>query len=191
VPLEVVARGMATAVRQTRHLGRLIEELLDISRIQAGRFVLEPVDGVDLGQVARATAARLEGELKAAGCSILFDLESATGCWDAARLDQVVTNLVTNAIKFGAGKPIELRARANGDTATLAVTDHGIGIAPEAHERIFDRFERDVSAQHYGGLGLGLYIARQIVDAHRGVITVASRPGEGATFTVELPRRAP
>jgi signal transduction histidine kinase len=112
----------------------------------------------------------------------------AIGRWDAARLDQVLTNLMTNAIRFGAGKPIVVTVKATASAASLAVTDHGIGIAPAAQARIFDRFERgDVSAQHYGGLGLGLYIARQIVEAHGGTISVHSEPGCGATFTVTLP----
>ncbi len=186
-PRQVVIRGLQTSVRQSQHLSRLIDELLDISRIRAGRFDLKPHD-VDLAQVARTTAQRLERELQIAGCPLTLDLQPAPGRWDAARLDQVVTNLLTNAMKFGAGQPLELRVRADADTATLALTDHGIGIAPEAQTRIFDRFERGVSARHYGGLGLGLFIARQIVEAHRGQLTVTSRVGHGATFTLVLPR---
>jgi signal transduction histidine kinase len=91
-------------------------------------------------------------------------------------------------MKFGAGRPIEITVRSSTASAVLAVTDHGIGIEAEAQARIFDRFERGVSAQHYGGLGLGLYIVRQIVEAHRGGIGVRSEPGRGSTFTVTLPR---
>jgi PAS domain S-box-containing protein len=189
-PRQVVIRGLQTSVRQSHHLSRLIDELLDISRIRAGRFDLKLAD-VDLGQVARTTAQRLEHELQLAGCALTVDITPAPGRWDAARLDQVVTNLLTNAMKFGAGQPLELRVRTDGDSATLALTDHGIGIAAEAQERIFDRFERGVSARHYGGLGLGLFIARQIVEAHRGQLAVSSRVGHGATFTLTLPRVLP
>jgi PAS domain S-box-containing protein len=187
-PPALVARGLATVVRQTQHLGRLIEELLDVSRIQAGRFELALSDGVDLGHLARATAVRLERELALAGCPVRVDAEPTSGRWDSARLDQVVTNLLTNAMKFGAGRPIDIIVRTSAGAASLAVSDHGIGIEPDAVERIFDRFERGVSAQHYGGLGLGLYIARQIVEAHHGTIAVHSQLGQGATFTVTLPR---
>jgi signal transduction histidine kinase len=189
-PQAVVTRGLSTAVRQSQHLGRLIEELLDISRIQAGRFELAPASGVDLAQLARTTVARLERELGMANCPVTIDApQPVTGRWDSTRLDQVLTNLLTNAMKFGAGRPIELTVRAgSGAAAMLAVTDHGIGIEAEAQTRIFDRFERGVSAQHYGGLGLGLYIVRQIVEAHRGSISVRSEVGRGSTFTVTLPR---
>jgi PAS domain S-box-containing protein len=189
---DVVGRGLATVVRQSRHLGRLIEELLDLSRIQAGRFEVVPTDGVDLVKVVRATAGRLERELALAGSTLRIDAPGAiVGSWDRSRLDQVITNLLTNATKFGAGKPIEVTVSASDDAATLVVADHGVGIAPEQQARIFERFERAVSARHYGGLGLGLYIVRQIVDAHHGAISVASRPGQGATFTVALPRQQP
>jgi signal transduction histidine kinase len=189
-PRAVVVRGLQTSVRQSQHLARLIDELLDISRIRAGRFDLKLAE-VDLAQVARTTAQRLESELQLAGCGLTLDLEPASGRWDAARLDQVVTNLLTNAMKFGTGQPIELRVRGQGAKATLALTDHGIGIAADAQARIFDRFERGVSARHYGGLGLGLFIARQIVEAHRGQLTVESRVGHGAVFTLTLPRVLP
>jgi signal transduction histidine kinase len=109
------------------------------------------------------------------------------GRWDRARIEQVVSNLLGNAIKFGSGRPIEITLRKERQAARLTVTDHGIGIDPAQCDAIFDRFTRAVSATHYGGIGLGLYICRQIVNAHRGTIRVESRPGEGATFIVELP----
>jgi len=111
--------------------------------------------------------------------------------WDPSRLEQVVTNLMTNAAKFGAGKPIEIRIERLDGTARLAVTDHGIGIDPARRPYVFDRFERAVPSSRYGGLGLGLYIARSIVVAHGGTIAVDSEPGAGSTFTVTLPCTTP
>jgi signal transduction histidine kinase len=102
----------------------------------------------------------------------------------------VITNLLANAVKFGAGKPIEIAATLQDGVAKLVVVDHGIGIDPNDAERIFDRFERAVSSRSYGGLGLGLYIVKQIVDAHGGTAEVASRPGEGASFSIALPVHA-
>jgi signal transduction histidine kinase len=113
------------------------------------------------------------------------------GSWDRSRVDQIVTNLVANAIKFGPGKPIEIVLGEEAGTTRLSVKDHGIGVDPARQERIFDRFERAVSDRHYGGLGLGLYISRQIAQAHGGSIRVESAPGAGATFTVELPGAGP
>jgi signal transduction histidine kinase len=113
------------------------------------------------------------------------------GRWDPSRLEQVVTNLMTNAAKFGAGKPIEIRIERSGADAQLTVTDHGIGIDPARCRHVFDRFERAVPSSRYGGLGLGLYIARSIVVAHGGTITVESELGAGSTFTVTLPCSAP
>jgi signal transduction histidine kinase len=111
-----------------------------------------------------------------------------TGVWDRRRLEQVVENLFSNAIKYGAGTPIQVTLHDGIDTASVEIRDHGIGIPPEKLDRVFERFERAVSARAYGGLGLGLYIARQIVEAHRGSIRVDSQPGRGARFTVELPK---
>ena len=110
------------------------------------------------------------------------------GHWDRSRIDQVVANLLSNAIKYGEGRPIEVEVRAGERAAWISVRDHGIGIAPEDFGRLFDRFERCVSPRNYGGLGLGLFIVREIVDMHGGRVTVTSAPGEGSTFTVELPR---
>jgi signal transduction histidine kinase len=103
------------------------------------------------------------------------------------RLEQVVTNLLTNALKYGAGKPVRVQLAREGTHARLSVQDEGIGIEPEALPRVFGKFVRAVSERHYGGLGLGLYITRQIVEAHGGSVAVDSRPHEGARFTVRLP----
>ena len=118
-------------------------------------------------------------------------LDSQRGKWDRLRLDQIVTNLLSNAMKYGSGEPIEVAMTGTPEAVRLEVRDHGIGIAPEHQSRIFDRFERAVSGRHYGGLGLGLWIVRQILDALGGSIRVRSAPGEGSTFTVELPRAQP
>ncbi len=175
------------AVQSGLRLSRLIDELLDISRVSAGRLTLE-VEEVDLGEATRDAISRLEGELSRAECEVrIAEPARVVGTWDRARTDQIVNNLLTNAMKYGRGKPIDIRISALDDMATLAVTDHGIGIAPEDHARIFDRFERAVSTRHFGGLGLGLWIVRQIVEANGGSIAVESAPGEGATFFVRLP----
>ncbi len=186
--LTAMAEG---AERQVKRFAKLIENLLDLSRIEFGRLELEPEE-VDLAEVARSVAARFEAELARSGSSLALDLDGpVVGRWDPLRVEQVVTNLVSNAAKYGAGRPIELRVDGDGETARLVVRDQGIGIAPEDQARIFERFERAAPSRHYGGLGMGLYIARQIVEAHGGSIRVASAPGAGSTFTVELPLRRP
>jgi signal transduction histidine kinase len=111
--------------------------------------------------------------------------------WDASRLEQVVTNLLANAIKFGPGRPIEIRARKLDGDAELVMRDHGIGIDPARLPHVFERFERAVPWTHYGGLGLGLYITRCIVQAHGGTVRAESTVGEGTTITVRLPCAAP
>jgi signal transduction histidine kinase len=113
------------------------------------------------------------------------------GTWDAPQLELVVSNLIDNAAKFGAGKPVEVSVRRQGDDATLTVHDQGSGIPPDRVAHIFDAFARAVPPEHYGGLGLGLYISKAIVDAHGGRLTVESRPGEGSTFVASLPLNAP
>jgi signal transduction histidine kinase len=113
------------------------------------------------------------------------------GEWDATQLVQVVDGLLDNAAKFGAGRPVEVTVRREGGEATLSVRDHGQGIRPERVRHIFEAFERAVSSAHYGGLGLGLFIARAILEAHGGRLTLDNHPGEGATFTARLPLRPP
>jgi PAS domain S-box-containing protein len=177
--------------RQVRRLEALIDNLLDVSRISSGRLRLQP-ETVDLADVVRDVSGRFTEELTAAGCELLLDSDQpVVGHWDRLRLEQVVTNVLGNAIKYGGGKPIEIRVEETPETGRLRIQDHGIGIEGDDLTRIFRRFQRAVSSRSYGGLGLGLYITRQIVDAHCGSIEVESTPGAGSVFTVELPRASP
>jgi signal transduction histidine kinase len=158
-----------------------------MGRIQVGRleFLLEDVD---LADVARSVAEQLGSELARAQSPLTLQVDAhVRGHWDRFRLEEVLTNLLTNAMKFGAGKPIELTVHQLDGHALVRVTDHGVGIAPEMHEKIFLPYERGVSARQFGGVGLGLYIVRTIVQGLGGSIRVESRPGEATTFTVQLP----
>jgi signal transduction histidine kinase len=179
------------AERQGKRLTKMIGDLLDVTRLTRGALALHREE-VDLTTLVREVVARYEPELERAGCEVSLELAGPVqGLWDPMRLDQVVLNLLANAAKFGAHKPIELKVARIGDSARLTVSDHGIGVDPSQHPRIFERFERGVSSHHYGGLGLGLYISKRIVESHGGAIRVDSRPGHGATFLVELPLQPP
>jgi signal transduction histidine kinase/CHASE1-domain containing sensor protein len=171
--------------RSADRLARLVSSLLDISRIGAGRLDLEREEA-DLAEVVREVAERFEEEAGKAGCELRVDAAPAPGFWDRLRLDQVVTNLLANALKYGAGAPIDVTVRAQDGRAFLTVRDRGIGISEDDQRRIFQRFERAVSQRNYGGFGLGLWIVRQIVEAQGGTVHVESAPGKGSTFTVEL-----
>lgn len=173
--------------RQVSRLAALVDDLLDVSRIQQGKLRIQRED-VDLVEVVREVVARFQPEAARAGCAVAVDAPpSVVGSWDPLRLEQVVDNLLSNALKYGPGKPVEIRVGAQDSVATLTVQDEGLGIPIEAQERIFRRFERAVSERNYGGLGLGLYIVRSIVEALGGEVSVRSAPGEGAAFTVTLP----
>jgi signal transduction histidine kinase len=143
---------------------------------------------VDLSALTREILERFADASRAAGCTFALHADpEIMGLWDQARLDQVLTNLIGNAIKYGPGQPILIDVASDGTSATVSVTDRGIGIGEDDLARIFDRFERAVSPRHYGGLGLGLWIAREIVQAHGGRISVQSRRGQGSCFTAVLP----
>lgn len=177
-----------TAIRQAERLESLIEGLLNVSRIAAGQLQFHK-SRFDLRSLVEETVDCLSALSARAGCDVRMHLhDEATGMWDRQRLDEVVTNLVGNAVKYGPGKPIDVTVVADFDWVSLSVKDHGIGISPEAQARIFGRFERAASTD-YGGMGLGLFIAGQFVEAHGGSIAVQSAPGEGSTFTVRLPRK--
>ena len=178
-------------MRQTQRLERLIDHLLDASRIREGHLVLDR-SPVSLGELTGEVLERAREGSAATNQVFEFVTEGdLVGTWDGMRLEQVVENLVSNALKYGAGKPIEVAVCEGDDAVDLRVEDHGIGIHPADLSRIFEQFERGASGRGRSGLGLGLYITRQIVTAHGGRIEVASRLGEGSVFRVVLPRRAP
>jgi PAS domain S-box-containing protein len=179
---------------QTNRLELLISDILDVSRIQQGRLDLRIEDGVDLVELVESfldhfgdTPERSENH------SLVLDApEPLIGSFDRLRLDQVMSNLVTNAVKYSpCGGEVRISVRQVGDEAEIAVQDHGVGIRKEDQESIFQPFQRgEATNRGITGTGLGLYISRQIVEQHGGTISVTSRPGEGATFTVRLPLRA-
>ncbi len=174
--------------RQVDRLTRLVHVLLDVSRASVRRDDLE-IEKLDLVAVARDVVDGLASDATAAGSTIVLDGPSPVrGTWDRLRIEQVLMNLLANAIKFGAGQTVHVSVTTvEGDLAVVCVRDHGIGIAPDAQSRVFERFERAVSSRSYPGFGLGLWIVRSIVQAHGGAIAVVSAEGEGTTFTVTLP----
>lgn len=188
-PAEVAEAKLASVQRQVARMTKLVHELLDVSRITAGKLQLEPEE-VDLVVLAREMVARFADDLSRAGCELRLEVPpSVVGFWDPLRVEQVLQNLVSNAIKYGRGRPIKVRIDADERWARLVVRDEGIGISPEGQARLFQRFERLASERHYGGFGLGLWIVKQIVEALGGTIHVESELGKGSVFTVELPRR--
>jgi len=185
------ASMLATVDRSTRRLGQLVDDLLDISRLMSQKTAFEYED-VDAVEVVREVLAESSDTLNKAGCSVTVTTDGdAHGRWNHERLRLTVTNLLSNAAKYGPGRPIEVAVLGDTMAVQIRVTDHGIGIAPEVQSRIFERFERAVSERQYGGFGLGLWIVKQIVSAFGGKVEVASELGSGATFIVTLPREPP
>ena len=190
-PHERTERQVAVLDRQIERLDRLVAVLLDVSRISEGKLRLELVE-IDLAEVVREVVDRLAPEALHSGSEVRVAVAPVVGLWDRARLDQVVTNLLSNALKYGQGRAVDVSVEArDGGRVALVVRDRGIGIPLESHAWIFERFQRAANARPVKGLGLGLWIARTMVQAHGGEIRVESAPGEGATFTVTLPRNAP
>jgi signal transduction histidine kinase len=184
-------RALECVDRQIHRLNKLIDALLDVSRIQAGRLKLE-LERTDLVALTREVISRFGEEISRSGSIMTLSAEEPiVGTFDRSRVDQIITNLITNAIKYGQGKPIEVSLDTSRDEARLVVRDHGLGIAKEHISHMFQRFERSASVRQYGGLGLGLYIVRQIAELHGGSVGVESQLGTGSTFTVKLPLQGP
>jgi signal transduction histidine kinase len=187
LPPTLLDDRMRTVKRQLDRLEHLINALLDVSRIGAGRLELQ-LERVDLVDVVKEVLARLRDEAARQNVPLRLEApQSVLGEWDRSRLDQILTNLVTNAIKYGQGKPVDVTIQSVGRQADVSVRDHGIGVPEEQQERIFGKFERAASQRNYGGLGLGLWITRELVELMHGSVRVQSTPGQGATFVVSLP----
>jgi signal transduction histidine kinase len=180
------ARGVAMA-RQVRRLGALVEHMLDAARIR-GEGVVLTRESFDLARLVQGRVDASAERAGSAGCAIAVLAEQpVVGRWDRARLAQLVDHLLDNAIKFGAGKGVEVGLMSDGSEAVLTVRDHGPGIPDDRRAFLFSPFERAVPKEHFGGLGLGLYIARAIAVAHGGSIEVSTWLGNGSSFVVRLP----
>ncbi|MCU1729445.1 hybrid sensor histidine kinase/response regulator [Pseudomonas sp. 7P_10.2_Bac1] len=173
--------------RQIQSLIRLIEDMLDVSRIRTGKLSIRPSE-FDLSQLVANLLEVFSPQISAAQASVSFTAEQpVVGQWDEFRIEQVISNLLTNALRYGAQKPIDVAVYIEGGYAVVQVRDQGIGISQENQQRIFQQFERVSGSHVVSGLGLGLFISEQIVAAHSGKIEVHSQLGEGALFKVSLP----
>jgi signal transduction histidine kinase len=184
--VEALESTVGVIARQVGRLRTLIDGLLDATRITSGRLILGR-ETVDLSDLVTEIVAHSRSLMPHVASEVTIESEPVVGHWDRLRIESVVANLMSNALKFGEGKPIHVSVSRNGSSARLAVSDQGIGLTAEQQTRIFDKFERAVSELHYGGVGLGLWIVRQIVEAHGGTTTVVSEPGHGSLFVVDLP----
>lgn len=185
-PIDGVKERLQLIERGTHRLHELVDRLLDISQVAQQGISLERKP-CDLSHIVNDVVARFVE----AGAVAQFDVKTpgaVTGKWDDVRLESVVTNLVSNALKYGQGRPVRIAVDDLGAEARLIVEDQGIGIAQVDQERIFERFNRAASGRSYAGFGIGLWLVRQIAQAHGGTVSLESEPGAGATFTVRLPK---
>jgi signal transduction histidine kinase len=175
--------------KQLERIKHLVDDMLDISRISSGKLSLR-LEEVDLCEMVRSLIGRSTEQFKEAGCSIHIETcQSATAWVDRFRMEQVVLNLLTNAMRYGAGKPVSVQVLNSQNGIRIVVRDQGRGIAEHNLDRIFLRFERAVPGSEISGLGLGLYIVKEILEAHQASISVQSEPGKGSAFIVELPEK--
>jgi len=184
-----VAKKLQRAAQSGERLALLVESLLDVSRIATGRFALD-IKEFDLIDIVNRVVDGLRPSAERARCemSVIWH-EPIIGAWDRLRLEQALTHLLANAIKYGAGAPVVVSAGREGGGVVLEVRDHGPGIPEGERARIFQRFERAASIQNFGGLGLGLYFIQAIVDAHGGSVTATNATDGGARFQITLPLR--
>jgi signal transduction histidine kinase len=182
-------RRLLVLERHTQRLGRLINGLLDVSRFMENRLPLH-FEEFELSDAVRDAASAFDEEVRRSGGKLSIDgSHGIVGEWDRSRVEHIIANLVSNALKYGGGEPIHVSVRASGGDALLVVRDEGMGIPTHDHVRIFERFERGEHGSGYSGFGLGLWIVREFAESMGGSVQVESAPGAGATFTVKLPVR--
>lgn len=178
---------LAHADRSVERIIHLVNDMLDISRMATGQLSLK-LEKVDLDSLAYDVVDRLRPFCELAGCELRTEIHSeVTGLWDKFRIEQVMTNLITNAAKYAPEHPIEVHVGKAGKEAIVKVKDFGPGISREDQIRIFERFERATDPDTVSGLGLGLFISREIMQLHHGSLSVESEIGKGSTFTIKLP----
>lgn len=185
--VEKLLKMLQSTEQQTKRLSKMINDLLNISLITTDRFDLEK-EKIDLSHLTKEVIDRFAERAEREGSPIKLQTEKdVIGNWDKLRIEQAITNLITNAMKYGGNKPITIVVGHANGMGTIKVSDHGIGIPADRQKRIFERFERGVSNHSYKGLGVGLYITQHIVQTHEGKITLQSKPNTGSTFTISLP----
>lgn len=187
---EKLEKYFATSNKQLDKLTRLIDDLLDTTRIRAGKLTVDPEE-VNFSQLVKDILDRFEDQLNEAKCTVSADIaESVKVYCDPFRAEQVIVNLLSNVLKYANGKPVVVKLNEEHGQAFLTIKDSGPGIAPEKAEAIFERFKRGNKHEGISGLGLGLYIAKQVMDAHHGTISLKSTPGLGSAFTINFPNTA-
>ncbi|MGZ3184353.1 MAG: hybrid sensor histidine kinase/response regulator [Telluria sp.] len=185
---EQLEQMVARDERQIQAMIRLIDDMLDVSRMRSGVLSIRPVQA-EINALVERVIGDLDRRVSNSGSTVSFKPSApAAGWWDEFRIEQVIVNLLTNALHYGGGQPVDVEVESDEERVRVHVTDHGQGISPADQQRIFEPFERGADNKVTTGLGLGLYISSQLARAHGGALTVQSRPGEGARFTLELPR---
>lgn len=190
VPKQMVLDAVVFSKSQMSRLVSLIDNLLDISRIRMNRLTVDPTQ-FDFVELVNDVVSRMEDQARQAESKMTVNVPSPViGHWDKLRLEQLLMNLISNAIKYGSGEPISITVTSDDGTVTLRVKDNGVGISRKDQARIFEQFERATPTGNIAGLGLGLYIVKKIVEVHNGTIRLESEVGRGSEFIVELPRKS-
>lgn len=184
--MDEIERLIEINISQGKRLSKLINDLLNSSVISSGRLRIEK-ERINLKDVIDNTINKYEGRATRKRIFIKYNQKKIIGRWDAIRLEQVFTNLISNAVKYGKKKPILITVSQISDKAIIKITDKGIGIDTQDQPYVFDLFRRAVDPTSFKGLGIGLFISRQIVEAHGGSLTLESKINRGTTFIIELP----
>lgn len=187
---EQLQKMLGRSERQLKSIMRLIEDMLDVSRIKNGKLSIQPQDA-NLSQLVRRLAEDLTPLAKESETEFVLEIDAEVeGHWDAFRIEQIIINLMTNAIRYGKGKPVHVSLVMEGEHAVIKVADQGVGIAEHEQKKIFEAFERSGDNEVKAGLGLGLYISKKLAEAHAGEISVSSQKDSGSTFVLRLPLKS-